>query len=408
MFAMFPLGIAYFVSLVTLLAVGGSLIWTFPGMLIVLATIFASRLVGDAESAVVSRVADVEIRRPPWRTEDIEGWRSRVWARLIDPTTWTGILYLFVQFPIGIGTFVSLVVTLTLSGAFVASPLIIHFTEEPLEFFAIGGFEIIVDTPVEAIWLIPIGLILFLLTVHFVNAFTFVHSRWAQFMLGSRTRPRTGPAAGDDDRGDKEIRNEASDVPTPTTPVQANQPHMGELRMFSPERTRVSSPETDIGASADDSVIHDLTQREREVLLLLARGMTNAEIAEEFVISQGTVKTHVKRILSKLELNDRTQVVVFAYENQLVRPANDSAPVAERADNSSSPTAKKLDRHRPLCVLPANLRGVFPVAGDNTHTFVYLFLDVLWRTTIKEGNAVCFASIPHPLPCLDEPWVEWL
>ena len=339
MFAMFPFGIAYFVSLVVLLAVGGSLIWTFPGMLIVLATIFASRLVGDAESAVVSRVADIEIRRPPWKTEDIEGWRSRVWARLIDPTTWTGILYLLVQFPIGIGTLVSLTIALSFSGAFIASPLIIHFTDEPLEFFAIGGFEIIVDTPVEAIWLIPIGLILFLLTVHFVNAFTFVHSRWAQFMLGSRAKPRIEPAHGDDDRGNNEFRDEAPDSTTSTPHTQASQPRMGELRMFSTERTNAASLEPDSSSPADDSAIHDLTQREREVLLLLARGMTNAEIAEEFVISQGTVKTHVKRILSKLDLNDRTQVVVFAYENLLVRPANDGRANTNSNDRTSSPTA---------------------------------------------------------------------
>jgi DNA-binding NarL/FixJ family response regulator len=75
--------------------------------------------------------------------------------------------------------------------------------------------------------------------------------------------------------------------------------------------------------SADDArrkELADLTPREVEVLTLVGRGLSNREIAQALVVAETTVKTHVARVLSKLDLRDRAQAVVVAYETGLVRP----------------------------------------------------------------------------------------
>jgi DNA-binding NarL/FixJ family response regulator len=72
---------------------------------------------------------------------------------------------------------------------------------------------------------------------------------------------------------------------------------------------------------ADQARLDQLTPREREVLQLIARGLSNREIASALVVEESTARTHVKRILMKLDLRDRVQVVIFAYETGLNRPA---------------------------------------------------------------------------------------
>jgi DNA-binding NarL/FixJ family response regulator len=95
--------------------------------------------------------------------------------------------------------------------------------------------------------------------------------------------------------------------------------------LLSPSVTRrviERTAERPVADPAASRRLEALTPREREVLELIARGLSNGEIARAFVIEESTVKTHVKRILMKLRLRDRVQAVIFAYESGLTSPGN--------------------------------------------------------------------------------------
>jgi DNA-binding NarL/FixJ family response regulator len=101
----------------------------------------------------------------------------------------------------------------------------------------------------------------------------------------------------------------------------------GGESLLSPSVTRTviermtEQPEPDPTATGR---LDELTPREREVLELIARGLSNSEIAAEFVIEESTVKTHVRRILMKLRARDRVQAVIFAYESGLISRGSQS------------------------------------------------------------------------------------
>jgi DNA-binding NarL/FixJ family response regulator len=103
--------------------------------------------------------------------------------------------------------------------------------------------------------------------------------------------------------------------------------------MFSPSVTRRLIEEFARRVSPEPPpALAELTPREREVLRLLARGLSNQEIAAELVVSEHTAKTHVAHILSKLGLRDRIQAVVLAYESGLVQPGESASRNASTSD----------------------------------------------------------------------------
>ncbi|MEZ4502447.1 MAG: sensor domain-containing protein [Dehalococcoidia bacterium] len=324
---MFPLGIAYFVVFVTLFALGFSLIWTFIGPAVLLVALYATRWLGDMEAWVVRHVGGIELRRPPTAIERGLSFRTQVKTQLVDPTTWSGLAYLVLQFPIGIAAFVGLVTSTTVGGVFALAP-VWWVADRPIELLEFNGRGWVLDTPAEAFMLVPFGLAILLLEAHLVKVTSVAHVAWARFALGSRAphiRPRPG-GLGEDGPAD------GTSMPTPSAPVEPS-PRLDAPR---PEPTpappappATAAPQFDGGAASGglaqataglDARLAELTPRELEVLQLIGRGYSNAEIAETFVISEGTVKTHVKRIFAKVGVNDRARAAVLAFDTGVVRP----------------------------------------------------------------------------------------
>ena len=316
---MFPLGVAYFVFFVTAFAFGGALIWTFIGPPVILLALFVSLYVGDLEASMVNATTGEDIRRPPRVVEGATTLREKVWTRVIDPSTWTGVIYQLAQFPIGVAGFVVVVVGFSVAATLIASPLIIWLDSEPLV-LTDGPLDLVLDDWWDALPFVPLGFLTWLVTMHVITLLSIAHAMWARLMLGTRARHLPGNAPPD-----------APD-PAPPGPATLLPPAEPLPPPASPATVVLDSLLTDGEGPAPHPNAHpalsELSAREREVLLLVVRGYSNADICEALYISEGTVKTHIRHILAKLELTDRTQVVVFAYEHGIVLPARRPASMA--------------------------------------------------------------------------------
>ncbi len=94
--------------------------------------------------------------------------------------------------------------------------------------------------------------------------------------------------------------------------------HRGEARLHPDIARKLMEQVAHQAAPARESPVENITERERGVIRLVAQGRSNAEIAQELVISEKTVKTHISNILGKLDLQDRTQLAIYAIKNGLV------------------------------------------------------------------------------------------
>jgi DNA-binding CsgD family transcriptional regulator len=239
--------------------------------------------------------------------------RDKVWTRLIDPSTWTGIFYEVAQFPIGIAAFVAVVVGFSVAGAFIAAPVILWADGSAFELDD-GQWVLGIDRPIEGLALLPLGLLTWFLTMHVITCLSALHAMWARLMLGTRSRLRPGAS-----------RPQTSEPP-PDDGVKLLPPVKPFPSIDGPDAAvtepppREPSPPLLGGDGEAHPALAELTPREREVLLLAVRGYSNADICEALYVSEGTVKTHIRHILSKLDLLDRTQLIVFAYEQGVIRP----------------------------------------------------------------------------------------
>ncbi|HSB67224.1 MAG TPA: response regulator transcription factor [Anaerolineales bacterium] len=94
--------------------------------------------------------------------------------------------------------------------------------------------------------------------------------------------------------------------------------HRGEARLHPDITRKLMQQVSQIRAESQDNSLNELTEREKEVLRMVAQGSNNREIAQKLFISEKTVKTHVSNILGKLNLEQRTQLVIYAIKNKLV------------------------------------------------------------------------------------------
>ena len=182
----FPLGVFYFVFLVSGLSTGISLLIVWVGIPILVLVAIGWWFLANFERLMAIYWLKEDVAEMANPSQDSVGTWARFVAHITNPVTWKSLLYLFIKFPLGMATFVILVVLLSLTVAFLGMPLIYEFLPE----FQIGMFfgpelpawEI--DTMGDALIGVLIGLILWPVTLQVANGLAWVHAKFARIMLG--------------------------------------------------------------------------------------------------------------------------------------------------------------------------------------------------------------------------------
>ena len=177
-----PLGIGYFVFLVTGISLGFSLlVLALVGIPILLFVLAGSWTAAAFERELAIRLLNEEI--PPMAAEDLS--KMKLWARLKahlrNPVTWTGIVYLFAKFPIGVVTFSVTVALVYMSVVFITAPITYRYVE-----IVFGTWE--VDSLGASFVLLAAGLAVGLVTPHVSNLLARASGRFARHMLGAKER----------------------------------------------------------------------------------------------------------------------------------------------------------------------------------------------------------------------------
>ena len=175
----FPLGTFYFVFLVTGLSLGLGLSITVIGLPLLALVLVGARVLCRFERGLVSALLKESFPQPiSRRPESSKGLWSRLQALLKDVTTWTGILYLFLEFPLGVASFTIVVTLISAALALIGAPIIYAYADIDL-------FIWYVDTLPEAFALTLIGVVWLFLSMYIINGIAFVLSRMAKALLGN-------------------------------------------------------------------------------------------------------------------------------------------------------------------------------------------------------------------------------
>lgn len=300
-----PLGLAYFAALVALIGVGVPLLIVWLGVPILALTLALWWYLARMERRLVNYLLDAGI--PPMTRPAATGatlWQ-RVRAHLGRGITWTSLVYLLILFPFGV---VSCFATLMLVAAglnFLTAPLHAPWSQTMVTFPS--GSTRTMDTFQEGLLLAPFGLALLLLTVPVVNGLALAWRAFARLMLTAREAP-------------VESREPAEAATVLVLAPLAAQRGVPALAAGRAQGQRGPAAATRPAQVAAFPPAQALTEREAEVLALLAAGASNREIADQLFVSEGTVKRHTHNIYRKLDVNNRTQAAVRAGELGLLNP----------------------------------------------------------------------------------------